>query len=78
MSLIKRLQLLEQKESLKEDSFQIAVFIVPPRTETKGYVCEGITTMRKNGESLDELQDRASQNITWPPGNSRKIFECLE
>jgi hypothetical protein len=78
MSLIKRLQLLEQKQSLKEDSFQIAVFIVPPRTETKGYLCDGITTMRENSESLEELQERARQNITWPSGNSLKIFKYLE
>lgn len=78
MSIKSRLKQLEQKQPVKDEGHQIAIFIVTPRTEPKGYVCEGITILREPGESVEALRQRARQMVAWPPGTSRKIFDCLD
>ncbi|MGZ8910683.1 MAG: hypothetical protein ACXW09_11915 [Methylococcaceae bacterium] len=78
MSLKKRLNQLEQQQSAKNESFQIAIFVVIPGVEPKGYICEGITVLREPEESVESLQQRARQAVLWPQETCRKIFHCLE
>ncbi|MGZ8923121.1 MAG: hypothetical protein ACXW0M_07160 [Methylosarcina sp.] len=78
MNIKKRLHQLEQNQSAKNLTFAIAIFIVVPRVEPKGYICEGITVLREPGESMESLQKRAKQAVLWPQETCRKIFHCLE
>jgi len=78
MTISKRLQLLEQKQSIKNDYFQIAVFIVTPGINSRGYVCEGVTILREPDETIEDLQKRAKQSVAWSTETSQKIFTDLE
>lgn len=78
MNIAKRLQMLEQKQALKDVSFQIAVFIVTPGINPRGYVCEGVTILREPDETIEDLQKRAKQSIAWSTETSQKVFDDLE
>jgi hypothetical protein len=45
MSIINRVQRLEQKQAMKNECLHIALFIVKPRVEPKGYICEGVVIL---------------------------------
>lgn len=78
MSMKNRVQKLEKLRPVNSEGTQVAIFIVTPQLDPRGYECEGITILREPGESIQALQQRARQFVAWPPGTSQKIFSELE
>ena len=57
---------------------RIAYFIVEPgNLDPIGYVCDGIETVRRLGESSESMRNRCVEAVSWPDEPSRHIFHPL-
>jgi hypothetical protein len=78
MSLKTRLAKLESAILAVTEPIQISIFLVAPGTEPKGYICDGVEVIQEPGESIEDLQKRCVDAVTWPDGNYRHVFYLLE
>ena len=77
MNLDKRISQIEQRQNSKSISLRIARFIVAPEAEILGYECEGLTVLREPDESIETLNSRSIDAVSWPSYTTSKIFYPL-
>jgi hypothetical protein len=78
MSLKTRVVKLESILLAKKEPIHVAIFLVAPGVEPIGYVSGDVTIIREPGESVEALQKRCHDAVTWPDGNYWHIFGQLE
>ena len=74
-NLKSRIVKLEKSMLVNPEPVRIARFIIRPGVEPDGYTCNGIEIVREFGESIEALQKRSSESVSWPDGpSSRLVF----
>lgn len=66
MSIKTRLAKLEASKVVDSQPAQLAIFFEAPGIEPIGYTCDGIEIIRELSESIETLQKRCSEALSWP------------
>lgn len=66
MSIKTRLAKLEASKVVDSEPTQLAIFFEAPDIEPIGYTCDGVEIIRDLEESIEALQKRCSEAVSWP------------
>lgn len=66
MNIQTRLAKLEATIFIDSEPTQLAIFFEAPGVEPIGYVSRNVSIIRDLGESIEALQKRCSESVSWP------------
>jgi hypothetical protein len=66
MNIKSRLAKLESAMAVNAEPTQFAIFFEAPGVKPIGYTCDDVEIIRQPSESIEALQKRCSESVSWP------------